>query len=105
MTDREDLCILYRRVLEDLMRIHSMRNYVDKRGGLTSEGRAYLATIARYMAKNRLRCIEILWELRDRLDKIESLYQCIENHIQKCPEKTRSEHRNIINIDQPKIIS
>jgi hypothetical protein len=83
----KDLCGLYRKVIEDLRRISQTPGYIDKRGGLTSEGRAYIAIIARYMARNRLGCLEILWELRDRLDKIESLYQCIQNHIERCEEE------------------
>lgn len=83
-----DLCDLYKKVMEDLKRISQNPGYIDRRGGLTSEGRAYIASIARYMARNRLGCLEILWELRDRLDKLESLYQCIQSYMEECREES-----------------
>jgi len=80
----EERCQHYRRVIEQLHRLSSTPGYIDRRGGLTSEGRAYLASIARYMARNRLGCLEILWQVRDRPEKLESLYQCVEANIEKC---------------------
>jgi len=77
-------CQHYRRVLEYLGRISSSPWYIDRRGGLTSEGRAYLASIARYMARNKLGCIEILWEAVGRPEKLESLYRCVEAYIEGC---------------------
>ncbi len=84
--DREerDLCALYEKLLRDLSIIAETRDYLDKRGVLTSEGRAYLISIIRYMAINRLRCIDVVRQLLERFSKIESVYECIQNALDSC---------------------
>ncbi|HWQ17079.1 MAG TPA: hypothetical protein VNL13_04510 [Sulfolobales archaeon] len=80
----EDLCALYEKLLRDLSIIVETQDYLDKRGALTSEGRAYLISIIRYMAINRLRCIEVVKQLLERFSKIESVYECIQNALDSC---------------------
>lgn len=78
LPDPENPCKLYARVARDLEILRSSVPYIDKRGGLTSEGRALLAMIRRFLTINRLECIEIAREAMRRPEKLESLYTCIE---------------------------
>ncbi len=81
--DRE-LCAMYEKLIKDLSIIAETREYLDRNGALTSEGRAYLVSIIRYMAINRLRCIEAVKQLMERFSKIESVYECIQNALDNC---------------------
>lgn len=79
-----DPCASYEKLLKDLSVIAETQRYLDKRGSLTSEGRAYLISVIRYMAINRLRCIEAVRQLLDRFSKIESVYECIQDALDSC---------------------
>lgn len=78
LTDPENPCKAYDMVARDLEILRSSGPYIDRRGGLTSEGKALLAIIRRFLAINRLACIEIAREAMMRPEKLESLYTCIE---------------------------
>jgi len=78
LTGSGNPCEAYARVARDLEILRSSGLYIDRRGGLTSEGRALLAMIRRFLAINRLACIEIAREAMMRSEKLESLYICIE---------------------------
>ena len=81
---KKDPCAVYEKVLRDLSVIAGSHVYLDKRGALTSEGIAYLISIIRYMAINRLRCIEVVRQLLERFSKIESVYECIQDVLDSC---------------------
>lgn len=83
-TEGRDLCGMYEKLLKDLSVIVETRGYLDKRGVLTSEGRAYLMSVIRYMVSNRLRCIETVRELMERFSKIESVYECLRDALDSC---------------------
>lgn len=84
MGREEDPCRAYETLEAYIGKLLKGEGYVDKLGGLTSEGRAFLRKILRFMAERRLGCISTVRELYSRLDKVESVYECLRSYLDYC---------------------
>lgn len=84
MEGKEGLCREYEELEDYIARLLTGEGYVDKLGGLTSEGRAFLRKILRFMAEKGLGCVSVVRELYRRLDKVESVYGCIRDYLDYC---------------------